>query len=366
MAEQVGPDGEEGLGQRRRADRVIALGPGQALRRRRGAVFGIGAAIGQGADLVAGASSPASGPTPPPRPRSPARSAGWRPAAAGIRPCAAPRPAGSPRWPGRGSAPRPAWAAAAARCFGTRTSGGAARAMVDIGHGLGQPGIPAYPSRRAREVPRGSRPSSWPRAWPLAQARRGALTPGAGYAPAAHARPGRSHAHDRPPPAAGRPRRHGGHGRPAAAQPAGETTRIGALFPFTGPLALLGESISAAWNWRPRSATPPVGCCKPIRLVRGDAADAGQAQAEVKRLIGPERALARSSAPVPRRSPSPPPRRPELQGVPYIEWARWPTRSPIAASASCSAPARAMEIGRVGVDAIADLLARPGPARPRR
>ena len=51
--EQIGPDGEEGFRQRRGAQRVVALGPGQALRGGRGAILGIGPAIGQRADLIA-------------------------------------------------------------------------------------------------------------------------------------------------------------------------------------------------------------------------------------------------------------------------------------------------------------------------
>ena len=51
--EEVGPDGEEVLRQRRRLHGVIASWPGQALGLRRRHVFGIGPAIGQGADAVA-------------------------------------------------------------------------------------------------------------------------------------------------------------------------------------------------------------------------------------------------------------------------------------------------------------------------
>ena len=52
-AEQVGPDGEIGLGQACRAHGVEAGRPGQALRQRGCAIFRIAAAIDQGADAVA-------------------------------------------------------------------------------------------------------------------------------------------------------------------------------------------------------------------------------------------------------------------------------------------------------------------------
>jgi hypothetical protein len=67
--EQVGPDGEEGLGQRRRFDHLSAARHGQALARRRGAIFGIAAAGDERAD-----GCPIRGSTPSPATTVPATS----------------------------------------------------------------------------------------------------------------------------------------------------------------------------------------------------------------------------------------------------------------------------------------------------
>ena len=55
----------------------------------------------------------------------------------------------------------------------------------------------------------------------------------------------------------------------AAAQPAGETTRLGALFPFTGPLALLGDEHFRGLELAAEERNAAGGLLgKPIRLVR--------------------------------------------------------------------------------------------------
>lgn len=51
--EKVGPDGEERLRQRRRANGIIAVRKPQSLAGRENAIFGIGTAVGETADLVA-------------------------------------------------------------------------------------------------------------------------------------------------------------------------------------------------------------------------------------------------------------------------------------------------------------------------
>ncbi|TDH62824.1 amino acid-binding protein [Dankookia rubra] len=150
----------------------------------------------------------------------------------------------------------------------------------------------------------------------------------------------------------------------AAAQPAGETTRIGALFPFTGPLALLGDEHFRGLELAAEERNAVGGLLgKPIRLVRGDAADAAQAQAEVKRLIGPERALAvfgTCASPLSFAATQ----AAELQGVPYVELGA--VADPITERGfrflfrTCP---RATEVARLGVDAVADLLA-PAWGRP--
>ena len=144
----------------------------------------------------------------------------------------------------------------------------------------------------------------------------------------------------------------------AVAQPAGETTRIGALFPFTGPLALLGDEHFRGLELAAEERNAVGGLLgKPIRLVRGDAADAAQAQAEVKRLMGPERALAvfgTCASPLSFAASQ----AAELQGVPYVELGA--VADPITDRGfrflfrTCP---RAAEIGKLGVDAIAELLA---------
>ncbi len=76
-------------------------------------------------------------------------------------------------------------------------------------------------------------------------------------------------------------------------QPAGNELRLGALFPFSGSLALLGDEsfrgveIAA----EERNAAGGIGN-RPIRLLKAEAVDAAQATAEVRRLTGQERVAA--------------------------------------------------------------------------
>ncbi|MBK1660231.1 ABC transporter substrate-binding protein [Paracraurococcus ruber] len=148
--------------------------------------------------------------------------------------------------------------------------------------------------------------------------------------------------------------------RPALAQqPAeGGSTRLGALFPFTGPLALLGDEHFRGLELAAEERNAAGGLLgRPIRLLRGDAADAERAQAEAKRLIGPDRALAilgTCASPLSFAASQ----AAELAGVPYLELGA--IADPITERGFRllfrTAP-RATEFGRVAVDAIPDLLA---------
>ena len=148
-------------------------------------------------------------------------------------------------------------------------------------------------------------------------------------------------------------------GAPALAQQAegGNSLRLGALFPFTGPLALLGDEHFRGLELAAEERNAAGGLLgKPIRLVRGDAAEAAQAQAEVKRLQGTERVVAlfgTCASPLSFAATQ----AAELQGVPYIELGA--IADPITDRGfrllvrTCP---RASEVGRMAVDAVAEPL----------
>lgn len=78
----------------------------------------------------------------------------------------------------------------------------------------------------------------------------------------------------------------------AAAQPAPEL-RLGALFPFTGPAALLGDEGFRGLELAAAAQNGAGGIAGvPLRLIKADAADQAQAVAEARRLVGPERVQA--------------------------------------------------------------------------
>ncbi|MFT8245255.1 ABC transporter substrate-binding protein [Roseomonas sp. BN140053] len=149
----------------------------------------------------------------------------------------------------------------------------------------------------------------------------------------------------------------------AAAQGGGDGRaewRLGALFPFSGPLSLLGDESFRGLELAIEERNAAGGLLgRPIRLLKGDAADPTQAVAEVRRLTGAERAsavfgtfgsaLAAAASQVA-----------DAGGVPYLELGavadelstrgyRWFFRS-------CP---RAAEIGRLAADAVPEVLA-PG------
>lgn len=80
---------------------------------------------------------------------------------------------------------------------------------------------------------------------------------------------------------------------PVRAQTQASEIRLGALFPVSGPLALLGDEsfrgIELAIEKR-NAAGGLLG--RPIHLIRGDTLEPNQAIAEARRLIGPERVTA--------------------------------------------------------------------------
>ncbi|MFC0407545.1 ABC transporter substrate-binding protein [Roseomonas elaeocarpi] len=93
-------------------------------------------------------------------------------------------------------------------------------------------------------------------------------------------------------------RAQGTPGAPAAASPVPATAtpapvvgelRLGALFPFTGPLALLGDESFRGLEiaTEERNAAGGLGG-RPLRLIKGDAADANQAVAEIRRITAGE------------------------------------------------------------------------------
>lgn len=105
--------------------------------------------------------------------------------------------------------------------------------------------------------------------------------------------------------------------RPSRAQ-AGEL-RVGALYPFSGPQALLGDEGFRGLELasEERNAAGGVGGAR-LRIVRADAAEPAQAVAEARRLIGPERVHAvfgthASSLALPATQVA------EQAGIPYFE-----------------------------------------------
>ncbi|MFC7693278.1 ABC transporter substrate-binding protein [Paeniroseomonas aquatica] len=139
----------------------------------------------------------------------------------------------------------------------------------------------------------------------------------AAWEESATARPPRKDAHveDRPSPAAWRPRRPGRTGAAAAgpgwwcgcgckqrqrrapgaapAPAAGSELRLGALFPFSGSLALLGDESFRGLELAVEERNAAGGLLgRAIRLAKGDAAGPEQAMAELRRLQSAERVAA--------------------------------------------------------------------------
>jgi len=78
-----------------------------------------------------------------------------------------------------------------------------------------------------------------------------------------------------------------------AARAQASEIRLGAIYPFSGPLALLGDESFRGLDLAIDEANTAggIGGAR-LRLIRADASDAGQAAAEARRLIGQERVQA--------------------------------------------------------------------------
>ena len=152
---------------------------------------------------------------------------------------------------------------------------------------------------------------------------------------------------------------------PAPTQSAGEL-RLGALYPFSGPHALLGDESFRGLEMAIEERNVAGGLLgRPLRLLRGDAPDAARAVAEMRRLLGTERAGAvfgtfASSLSLAASQVA------EQAGLPYLE---------LGAAADAltergfrglfrTCP-RAADIGRLAADAVADTLAPLLGAAPR-
>ena len=110
----------------------------------------------------------------------------------------------------------------------------------------------------------------------------------------------------------------------------------GALFPFSGALALLGQESYRGLELAVNEINAAGGINgEKIQIVKADAVDPTQAVSETKRLISSNvigvfgsyaSGISYAASPVT-----------ELAGVPYSSWAPPPTRSPRAATSTCSA-----------------------------
>ncbi len=134
--------------------------------------------------------------------------------------------------------------------------------------------------------------------------------------------------------------------------------RFGALFPFSGTMALLGDESFRGLEMAVEERNAAEGLLgRPIRLVKADATDQAQATAEARRLLGPERALAifgsYSSGLGFAASQAA-----ELQGAPYFELSA--IADPITERGfrnlfrTCP---RASDFAAVALDAVAEVLA---------
>jgi branched-chain amino acid transport system substrate-binding protein len=83
----------------------------------------------------------------------------------------------------------------------------------------------------------------------------------------------------------------GAAGQGAPAPPANSEIRLGALFPLSGSLSLLGDESFRGVEIAVEERNAAGGLLsRPARLLKGDASDQGQAVGEARRLLGAERA----------------------------------------------------------------------------
>ncbi|MBR0656401.1 ABC transporter substrate-binding protein [Plastoroseomonas arctica] len=99
----------------------------------------------------------------------------------------------------------------------------------------------------------------------------------------------------------------------------GAEHRFGALFPLSGPLALQGDESFRGLELAAEERNAAGGILgRPIRLLKADAVDATQAIAEIRRLLGAERAVAMFGTHASALSVAAS-QIAELQGIAYIE-----------------------------------------------
>ena len=95
--------------------------------------------------------------------------------------------------------------------------------------------------------------------------------------------------------------------------------RLGALFPFSGALALLGDESFRGLDMATEERNAAGGLFgRPVRLVKGDASDATQAVAEARRLMTTEKVAALFGS-FSSRMALPASQQVELQGLAYLE-----------------------------------------------
>jgi branched-chain amino acid transport system substrate-binding protein len=146
--------------------------------------------------------------------------------------------------------------------------------------------------------------------------------------------------------------------RPAVAQ-APADLRIGAIFPLSGPLALLGDESYRGVELAVEERNAAGGALgRPLRLMRADATDEGSAVAEARRLTGGAERVAAVLGSVSSAVALPGSQVAEAAGVPWIELGalgdaivergfRWVFRT----------SPRATDFAAVGLDAVAEVLA---------
>ena len=146
----------------------------------------------------------------------------------------------------------------------------------------------------------------------------------------------------------------------------GGEMRLGALFPFSGAMALFGDESFRGLEIAAEERNAAGGVLgRQLRLIRGDAVDQAQAVAEVRRLMGPERVAAvfgTYASPLSFAATQVS----ELQGIPYFELGA--VSDPITERGfryvfrSCP---RASDFGAATVGAVQDVIAPLHNADPR-
>lgn len=92
--------------------------------------------------------------------------------------------------------------------------------------------------------------------------------------------------------AAGVPRAAAAQGAPQAPAAAGGDIRLGALYPLSGSLSLLGDESFRGVEIAVEERNAAGGLLsRPVRLLKGDATDQNQAVGEARRLLGAEKAV---------------------------------------------------------------------------